>query len=211
MRHHRTRRLLVTTAGSGLGLALSVPELPSGVRSIVGPDLADALAGVTVLALAVLSLWLLVASALVALAIRTGAGTGLARRVAPPWLAATLSTGALLLAPGAQATPADLDGLPMPDRAPVAAVAGPTVDAPPSSEAAPVPAPSVPGRTVVVHAGDCLWELARQHAPVATSDLDVARLTRAWHETNRAVIGPDPDLLHPGQVLVVPTDGQVIR
>lgn len=211
MPHHRTRRLLVTIAGSGLGLALSVPELPAGVRSIAGPDLADALAGVTVLALAALSLWLLVASVLVALALSTGAGTGLARRVAPTWLAATLSTGALLLAPGAQATPADLDGLPMPDRAPVTAVAGPAVDAPPPSEAAALPAPSVPGRTVVVHAGDCLWELARQHAPGAASDLDVARLTQAWHETNRAVIGPDPDLLHPGQVLAIPTDDQVIR
>lgn len=210
MRHHRTGRLLVTTGGAGLGLALSLPELGAGARGVIGPDLADALAGVAVWALAALSLWLLVASTLVALALRTGAGTGLARRVAPPWLAATLSTGALLLAPGAQATPADLDGLPMPDRAPVAAVAAPPVDVPPPSVAVPLPGHPVAGPTVVVQPGDCLWELARRHAPGATSDLDVARLTRAWHETNRAVIGPDPDVVHPGQVLTVPTDRQVI-
>ncbi len=209
MQHDRTGRLLVTTAGAGLGLALSVPELATAAHDVVGPDLADALAGVVVLALAALSLWLMVASVLVALAIRTGAGTGLARRIAPPWLAATLSTGALLLAPGAQATPADLDGLPMPDRAPVAAVAGPPVDAPWSSQAVPLPGQPVPGPTVVVQPGDCLWELARRHAPGATSDLDVARLTRAWHEINRSVIGPDPDVLRPGQVLAIPTEGQV--
>ena len=204
MQHHRVPRLLVSTVGACAGLALAVPDLASSARAVTGPDLADALAGVAVLALATLSLWLLVASALVGLALRTGTGVALARRLAPAWLAATLSTGALLLAPAAQATPADLDGLPLPDRAPAAAMSGPDLVGPSTLTPAAPPDP-----TVVVQAGDCLWDLARRHAPSATSDLEVARLTSAWHAANRAVIGPDPDVLHPGQVLTVPAEGPV--
>lgn len=114
MQHHRVPRLLVSTVGACAGLALAVPDLASSARAVTGLDLADALAGVAVLALATLSLWLLVASALVGLALRTGTGVALARRLAPAWLAA-----------------------------------------------------------------------------------------------NRAVIGPDPDVLHPGQVLTVPAEGPV--
>ncbi|MEG9225286.1 LysM peptidoglycan-binding domain-containing protein [Aeromicrobium sp. Sec7.5] len=200
----RTRRLLATAAGAGLGLTLSVPDLASSGRAVAGADLADALGGVAVLALAGLSLWLLVATALIGLALRTGTGLGLARRIAPAWLATTLSTGALLLAPAAHATPADLDGLPLPDRAPAVAASGPTVE----EISRPAP-PGAPAATVTVRAGDCLWDLATRHAPAAASDREVARLTRVWHEANRAVIGADPDVLRPGQVLTIPVDGQV--
>lgn len=207
MQQIRAGRLLATIVGGGLGLTLSVPDLAASARAVTGPDVAEAMAGVAVLTLATLSLWLLVASALVTLALRTGAGAGLARRLAPSWLAATLSTGALLLGSSAQATPADLDGLPLPDRAPAtAALAGPAAH---ESPAVGPETPRTGARSVVVRAGDCLWELAREHAAPTATDLDVARLTVAWHEANRAVIGPDPDALHPGQVLAVPAEGAV--
>lgn len=58
--------------------------------------------------------------------------------------------------------------------------------------------------TATVMAGDSLWTLAaRQLGPLAT-DLEVARQWPRWHALNRAVIGPDPGLIRPGQVLRIP-------
>lgn len=61
----------------------------------------------------------------------------------------------------------------------------------------------------VVLRGDCLWDiahdhLARQHPGRPLVDADVAAAVQAWWRTNAAVIGPDPDLLLPGQVLQPP-------
>lgn len=204
MQHRSTRRLLFAAAGAGLGLALTLPDLVTSARSVASPSFAEAVGGLANLGLAALSLWLLVASAAVAFALRTGAGTRIARRIAPAWLATALSTGALLLAPTAQATPADLDGLPLPDRAPAVAASDP----PDHQVLSPGPASAGAG-TVVVRAGDCLWDLAREHAGPAATDREVAALTTAWHQTNLTVIGSDPDLLRPGQVLTIPTRGQV--
>jgi nucleoid-associated protein YgaU len=61
--------------------------------------------------------------------------------------------------------------------------------------------------TVVVLRGDTLWDLAAsqlsERGP-APSDGDILREMTRWHETNRDVIGDDPDLILPGQVLHVP-------
>lgn len=64
--------------------------------------------------------------------------------------------------------------------------------------------PTAPDPGVVVRAGDTLWSLASEHLPAGATDAQVAA---AWHRIyrhNRAVIGPDPDLLHPGQHLELP-------
>jgi hypothetical protein len=65
-----------------------------------------------------------------------------------------------------------------------------------------------PGEHVVVR-GECLWDIARDRlqqqahgAPVTAAE--VARATRDWWQANASVIGPDPDLLLPGQVLRPP-------
>ncbi len=58
---------------------------------------------------------------------------------------------------------------------------------------------------VVVHRGDSLWTLAARHLGPGASDVEVARAWPRWYDANRAVIGADPDLLLPGQVLRVPT------
>ena len=60
----------------------------------------------------------------------------------------------------------------------------------------------------VVDRGDCLWHIAGDRLLAATgrvpADGDVAVATEAWWQANAAVIGPDPDLLLPGQVLRPP-------
>jgi hypothetical protein len=83
-------------------------------------------------------------------------------------------------------------GLPMPERA--------TGGAHPRARADQRPAL----RTVVVRTGDCLWRLAAADLP---ADATAARVTARWqaiHRLNAALIGPDPDLIHPGQRLVLP-------
>ena len=61
----------------------------------------------------------------------------------------------------------------------------------------------VPAR-VVVKPGDTLWSIAATElGPNATAE-DVATRWPAWYAANRQLIGPDPDLILPGQVLRIP-------
>ena len=57
---------------------------------------------------------------------------------------------------------------------------------------------------VVVRRGDSLWSVAARHLGPDASEAEIARAWPAWFEANRAVIGDDPDLLLPGQVLRPP-------
>jgi hypothetical protein len=57
---------------------------------------------------------------------------------------------------------------------------------------------------VLVRPGDTLWALAERSLPPGAAD---AAVTAGWHriyDLNRARIGPDPDLIHPGQRLRLP-------
>ena len=88
--------------------------------------------------------------------------------------------------------------LPVPDW-PAGAPAGPAPDWP--------PAPSSEGTHVVVR-GECLWHIASdrllvRHGRTPTAG-EVAAATHAWWQANADVIGPDPDVLLPGQVLTPP-------
>ena len=99
---------------------------------------------------------------------------------------------------------------------PAAPAHGPVADWPETS--APTPAPSTPAAAPdwpapvrdehVVLRGECLWDiaaadLARRTGGSPTDD-DVATAVDAWWHANAAVIGPEPDLLLPGQVLRPP-------
>lgn len=117
----------------------------------------------------------------------------LAARLAPPLLRALLATGAVVAvqAPSHAAT-SDVDslqGLSLPERP---LTAGPTPEPTQPTESAHVVAP-----------GDSLWSIVRERSPAA-DDADVGEQVRDWYRTNRAVIGPDPDLIHPGQRLDPP-------
>ncbi|MFH7597115.1 LysM domain-containing protein [Streptomyces racemochromogenes] len=62
----------------------------------------------------------------------------------------------------------------------------------------PKPAPGAQKRTYTVKAGDSLAAIARR-------ELGNEARWRELYAMNRGVIGADPDLIHPGQVLTLPT------
>jgi nucleoid-associated protein YgaU len=66
--------------------------------------------------------------------------------------------------------------------------------------------PERPGRehVVEVRPGDTLWALAVRTLPPGATDAAVSRRWPQVHALNRAVIGPDPDLIRPGQRLRLP-------
>ena len=57
---------------------------------------------------------------------------------------------------------------------------------------------------VVVRTGDCLWRLAQARLPRAAPAAQVRTTVRAVHRRNLGLIGPDPDLIQPGQRLAIP-------
>ena len=57
---------------------------------------------------------------------------------------------------------------------------------------------------VVVHRGDTLWGIAQHHLGPGATEAEVAAAWPHWYAANRDVIGPDPDVLLPGQVLRAP-------
>lgn len=85
-----------------------------------------------------------------------------------------------------------------------AAVAGPArLEGPAHPESA-----SAPGVAHVVRPGDTLWGIARAGLEAAgrrAEPADVALAWPRWYAANADVVGPDPDLIRPGQVLVPPS------
>jgi nucleoid-associated protein YgaU len=57
---------------------------------------------------------------------------------------------------------------------------------------------------VVVHRGDTLWGIVARHLGPPATDAEVAHAWPRWYAANRQVIGDDPDLVKPGQVLHAP-------
>ena len=57
---------------------------------------------------------------------------------------------------------------------------------------------------VVVTRGDSLWSIAARFLGPDVGDAQVADAWPSWYAMNRTVIGDDPDVLLPGQVLRVP-------
>jgi nucleoid-associated protein YgaU len=142
------------------------------------------------------------------------------RRLAAVALGAGVAAGAgapaALAAPGA---PPAVPAWPAEGQAWGAQVAEPAPA--PTPDAAPTPAPgSTPDATldagqdagpgagaVVVQPGDCLWEIAERSLPAGAPVRAVAAEWPRWWAANRALVGDDPDLLLPGQVLRAPAAG----
>lgn len=83
-----------------------------------------------------------------------------------------------------QGLPAVVAGLPFPSRA---------MDLPARAE-----------RVVVVRPGDSLWAIAARHLPQDCSDAEITAGWQQLYARNRAVVGDDPSLIHPGQRLSLP-------
>jgi LysM domain len=90
--------------------------------------------------------------------------------------------------------------------APLPVPARPVGAAHPESQAGTQPADSEAESRprVVVHPGDSLWRIAEQRLHSSAPADEVTALVHRLHHRNRGVIGPDPDLIRPGQRLVVP-------
>ena len=58
---------------------------------------------------------------------------------------------------------------------------------------------------VVVRRGDTLWDIAARGLGPSASVADIAASWPGWYAANRSTIGPDPDLILPGQLLRPPT------
>jgi nucleoid-associated protein YgaU len=145
------------------------------------------------------------------------------RRVAPSSIRALVRlavgaslTASVLAGPAAHAEDrpptvagSSSDSLDWPGVAPVTA---PPADALPSPAADPRPA-VVPASTpdhshasvdVVVHPGDCLWDIARHALGPGATEAQVAAAWPRWWAANRSVVGDHPDLIHPGDRLAAP-------
>jgi len=88
---------------------------------------------------------------------------------------------------------------PLPARAPVVAP-------PPRVRPVATPATATPpaAAEVVVRPGDSLWTIAARRLGRRATPAAVAASWPGWWTANRSVIGPDPDLIHPGQRLMPP-------
>lgn len=66
--------------------------------------------------------------------------------------------------------------------------------------------PDLPATDVVVRVrpGDSLWAVAARHLQPEAPAAAVDRAWRQLYRANTRVVGPDPDLVHPGTVLRVP-------
>ncbi len=87
-----------------------------------------------------------------------------------------------------------LAGLPLPDRAVAAAPHRREIGNGPTGRP----------RTVRVRPGDSLWSLAARDLPAGSPAALVAARWHAIYAANRSLIGPDPDVIAPGQRLRLP-------
>lgn len=143
---------------------------------------------------------------------RAGVPVGV-RRVVLAACGVALASGGLAVpahADDGHAHPSVLTGLPLPDRPSTLGNLGLAFQVARATAVPGLPThrhPSAPRSddgTVVVAAGDTLWAIAERHLPVGAGPDAIGRACRRLYQFNRAVIGDDPDLIHPGQRLRLP-------
>lgn len=209
------------------------PNRQALMRWLAGGSVDETIATLAALAAQLCLLYLAVTALLVGLA-RLPGGTGrlcdaladlitpaLLRRAVEAGLGLTVATASL----GAGAAPAVAAGLdlrptvtssaPLPAATATPTPRLPSLDRPAIPPAEPTPPSPAPRPTpsprmapadaaVVVHRGDSLWRIAARSLGPHPSDGQIAAAWPRWYAVNRDVIGPDPDLLLPGQRLLPP-------
>lgn len=58
---------------------------------------------------------------------------------------------------------------------------------------------------IVVKRGDNLWNIAKDHLPAGASNAEINQEWHRWYDANRQVIGENPDMILPGQMLTPPS------
>jgi nucleoid-associated protein YgaU len=193
----------LTTAAAAAIALVTLPAAAASPGLASGPAFTDLLVRGCAVAslLAVGWLWAITTD-VVARVLMTG-GRVVVRRPGPVRLLLLTACGAVVL--GATAAPASADetrpvapqslaGLPLPDRA--------TGDGFVSH-----PADHTPRTLIRVRPGDSLWAIAEDRVGLRAS---VVELIDYWHQIydhNSDAIGPDPDLILPGQLLELPPTG----
>lgn len=113
--------------------------------------------------------------------------SAMARRLTPRCLRFLLISAVLAPLPAhADPGPGSLDGLGLPDR-PATAIS------------------AALGADHVVVPGDSLWSIAATHLGPNPHASTIATSAQAWYAVNRSVIGPNPDVIQPGQRLAAPS------
>jgi LysM domain-containing protein len=155
------------------------------VTALRGDEFPDAVLALVSLLTLALAVWAILVVSLASIPALRGLAVALTPRVLRGVVFAGVA-GALTV-PAAQAEDRGVDGLRLPDR--------------------PLVAASEPHHVqhTVVRRGDSLWAIARARLGSRADVASIARDVGRWHEANRDVIGPDPDLIHPGQRLAAPS------
>jgi hypothetical protein len=193
----------ITAAVAGLVL-VSLPTLAASPR-LIGSD--PAFTDLLVTACAAVSLvaggWLWAITTDVVVGVLKAGGRVAVRRRGPIRILLLAACGAVALsttvAPASAdesrpVAPSSLAGLPLPDRAT-------------SEGRLPRPEHIAPSTVVRVRSGDSLWAISEARLG---SRATIADLVDYWHriyDHNADVIGPDPDLIFPGQLLELPPIG----
>jgi len=213
--------LTVTTATGVVG-AWAAPDLPVLAHPGTAVPFVDVLAAAAALALVGCAAWCWgVCTVVVASAVRAGSRHPvLARTGVPPWaqrlvlaacgaaLVSTTTLSAASATPGPVVVVGQLAGG-EPARGTsgepgVGAVAGLSLPDRTTGARRPV-------RTLTVQPGDSLWAIAERLLAPGASTAEVADLVSRLHDLNRAAIGADPDLIHPGHQLRTPLGARPAR
>ncbi len=200
----------VVAAVSWLGFGVVAGPLGRFLDAALSSDGVDALALDLVLAggcaAALAACWLWLATGVLVLMVDevlTGGALGalLARR-SLPWPPLVRGLALFALGVAATATPAAADGPPPADVRSHDRVIGLTLpDRVPTRR---------PTTRVLVRPGDSLWSIAAAQLGSEATDPAVDRAWRRLAQANASRIGPDPDLIFPGVVLVVPDLGSTL-
>jgi LysM repeat protein len=191
----------VTTTATSVALRLT-----AGLRRPADPDYSALLVAGAAWVLVVCVAWACLVSAALLLEVVSSGRLHIAthlgcppslRRAVLGGLGIALTTGGAAVAMPASAVPAPAEGsgagrfsVPVPARPTDARSTGAAYD--------------VPRQRVQVEPGDSLWRIAERRPGQRASSQEVARLVERTYRANRRVIGPDPDLIFPGQRLEVP-------
>lgn len=187
-------RCLVVWLVASAASAVLVSALRSEVAPVAAPNGArfdELFVAISAAALVVCAVWLWVTATAVVAAAVLGSSRRLPGCPDAVRRAVLLACGAALLIAAAPAAADPVGRPPRPDRTHL--LAGlPMPDRPSVGPA---------GAGVVVRVGDTLWDLGRRTLPAGAGAAAVDARWRAIWAANRSVVGPDPDLIHPGAVL----------